>query len=73
MTEQIDHFLNAIIAKFHSDTAVIRRYMIENGVLEMDDESVYLVSENWFKKSPDLGSWIQTLSASIATTVSYKP
>ena len=38
--------LNAIIAKFHDDTAAIRRYMIEYGILERDDESVYWVSEN---------------------------
>ena len=33
--------LNAIIAKFHDDTAAIRRYMIEYGILERDAESVY--------------------------------
>ena len=40
MTEQIDQFLNTIIAKFHDDTAAIRRYMIEYGILERDTESV---------------------------------
>ena len=38
--------LNAIIAKFHDDTAAIRRYMIEYGILERDGESVYWVSGN---------------------------
>ena len=37
--------LNAIIATFHDDTAAIRRYMIEYGILERDGESVYRVSE----------------------------
>ena len=37
--------LNAIIATFHDDTAAIRRYMIEYGILERDGESVYWVSE----------------------------
>ena len=38
--------LNTIIATFHDDTAAIRRYMIEYGILERDDESVYWVSKN---------------------------
>lgn len=38
--------LNAIIAKFHDDTAAIRRHMIEYGILERDAESVYWVSKN---------------------------
>jgi hypothetical protein len=38
--------LNAIIAKFHDDTAAIRRHMIEYGILERDGESVYWVSKN---------------------------
>ena len=46
MTEQIDHSLDAIIAKFHGETAAIRRYMIGYGILERYDESVYWVSEN---------------------------
>ena len=33
--------LNAIIAKYHDDTAAIRRHMIEYGILERDSESVY--------------------------------
>jgi hypothetical protein len=33
--------LNAIIAKYHHDTADIRRHMIEYGILERDAESVY--------------------------------
>lgn len=36
--------LNAEIAKFHSDTAAIRRYMIEYGILERDRDSVYWVN-----------------------------
>ena len=37
--------LNAIIAKFHNDTAAIRRHMIEHGILERDGESVYWLSD----------------------------
>jgi hypothetical protein len=33
--------LNAIIAKYHDDTAAFRRHMIEYGILERDAESVY--------------------------------
>ena len=36
--------LNSIIANFHDDTAAIRRYMIEYGILERDGQSVYWVS-----------------------------
>jgi hypothetical protein len=36
--------LNEIIAKYHPDTAALRRYMIEYGILERDGESVYWVS-----------------------------
>ena len=36
--------LNEIIAKFHPDTAAIRRHMIEYGILERNVESVYWVS-----------------------------
>ena len=36
--------LNAIIANFHDDTAAIRRYMIEYGILERDKASVYWLS-----------------------------
>ena len=52
MSEQIDQFfrpekeLNLIIAKYHDDTAAIRRHMIEYGILERDGESVYWVSKN---------------------------
>ena len=38
--------LNLIIAKYHDDTAAIRRYMIEFGILERDIASVYWVSDN---------------------------
>ena len=38
--------LNLIIAKYHDDTAAIRRHMIEYGILERDGESVYWVSKN---------------------------
>ena len=38
--------LNAIIAKYHDDTAAIRRHMIEYGILERDVESVYWVSKS---------------------------
>ncbi len=33
--------LNSVIAKYHDDTAAIRRYMIEYGILDRDNESVY--------------------------------
>ena len=36
--------LNLIIAKYHDDTAAIRRHMIEYGILERDGESVYWVN-----------------------------
>jgi hypothetical protein len=36
--------LNVEISKFHADTAAIRRYMIEYGILERDRDSVYWVS-----------------------------
>ena len=35
--------LNVIIAKYHEDTAALRRHMIEYGILERDGESVYWV------------------------------
>ena len=38
--------LNEIIAKYHDDTAAIRRHMIEYGILERDGESVYWVSKS---------------------------
>jgi hypothetical protein len=38
--------LNLIIAKYHDDTAAIRRHMIEYGILERDGESVYWLSKS---------------------------
>ena len=38
--------LNDVIAKFHDDTAAIRRHMIEYGILERDAGSVYWISDN---------------------------
>jgi hypothetical protein len=38
--------LNEIIARFHPDTAALRRHMIEYGILERNGESVYWVSVN---------------------------
>jgi len=38
--------LNLIIAKYHADTAALRRCMIEYGILERDGESVYWVSNH---------------------------
>jgi hypothetical protein len=38
--------LNEIIAKYHDDTAALRRYMIEYGILERDGESVYWLSKS---------------------------
>ena len=35
--------LNVIIAKYHEDTAALRRHMIEYGILERDKESNYWV------------------------------
>lgn len=37
--------LNEIIAKFHDDTAALRRHMIEYGILERNLESVYWISK----------------------------
>ncbi len=39
--------LNAIIAKYHDDTAAIRRHMIEYGILERDSESAYWIRQVW--------------------------
>jgi hypothetical protein len=36
--------LNEIIAKYHPDTAALRRHMIEYGILERNGESVYWLS-----------------------------
>ena len=33
--------LNEIVARFHEDTAAIRRYMIENHIMERDRDSNY--------------------------------
>ena len=38
--------LNAFIAKYHDDTAAIRRHMIEFGILQRNSESVYWLSTN---------------------------
>lgn len=38
--------LNAVIAKYHDDTAAIRRHMIEYGILERDAGSVYWVAKS---------------------------
>jgi hypothetical protein len=36
-----------IIAKYHADTAALRRYMINYGILERDGESDYWVIKNF--------------------------
>ena len=41
--------LNAVIAKYHADTAAIRRHMIEFGILERDGGSVYWVASDIVK------------------------
>ena len=38
--------LNTVIAKFHDDTAAIRRHMIEFGILLRNSESVYWLPDN---------------------------
>lgn len=38
--------LNTILAKFHEDTAAIRRYMIVFGILERNSESIYWLAES---------------------------
>ena len=45
-TKYSEKELNLIIAKYHDDTAAIRRHMIEYGILERDGESVYWVSSD---------------------------
>ncbi len=40
-TKYPEKHLNEIISKFHPDTAALRRYMIEYGILKRDGESVY--------------------------------
>ncbi|CAB4337886.1 unannotated protein [freshwater metagenome] len=44
-TKYSEKELNEIVARFHEDTAAIRRYMIENGIMERDRESVYWLAE----------------------------
>ena len=38
--------VNTIIARYHDDTAAIRRYMIEYGILERDSASFYWLISN---------------------------
>ena len=38
--------VNEVISRFHDDTAAIRRYMIEYGILERDNKSVYWLRSN---------------------------
>jgi hypothetical protein len=44
-TKYTEKQLNEIIAKYHDDTAAIRRHMIEYGILERDGESVYWIPQ----------------------------
>jgi hypothetical protein len=44
-TKYSERELNEIIARFHDDTAAIRRYMIENRIMERDRESVYWLAD----------------------------
>ena len=44
-TKYSEKELNEIVARFHEDTAAIRRYMIENHIMERDRESVYWLAE----------------------------
>ena len=44
-TKYSEKELNEIVARFHGDTAAIRRYMIENGIMERDRESMYWLPE----------------------------
>ena len=37
--------LNEILAKFHSDTAALRRHMIQFGILERDNASNYWLAK----------------------------
>jgi hypothetical protein len=43
-TKYPEKHLNEIIAKYHHDTAALRRHMIEYGILKRDGESVYWVN-----------------------------
>jgi hypothetical protein len=45
-TKYSEKKLNEIIAKYHDDTAALRRHMIEYGILERDGESVYWLCKN---------------------------
>jgi hypothetical protein len=38
--------VNEVISRFHDDTAAIRRYMIEYGILERDNKSFYWLRSN---------------------------
>ena len=38
--------VNELISRFHDDTAAIRRYMIEYGILERDNKSFYWLRSN---------------------------
>ena len=38
--------LNEIISDFHDDTAALRRYMIEFGIMQRNSESVYWLASN---------------------------
>jgi hypothetical protein len=42
-----ENAVNEIIASIHPDTAAIRRYLIEYGILERDSSSVYWLSESY--------------------------
>lgn len=44
-TKYPERTLNEILAPIHPDTASIRRYMIDFGILERDSSSVYWLSE----------------------------
>jgi hypothetical protein len=44
-TKYSERELNEIIARFHDDTAAIRRYMIENEIMKRDRDSVYWLAD----------------------------
>jgi hypothetical protein len=44
-TRYTEKELNEIITRIHSDTAAIRRYMIENQIMERDRESNYWLAD----------------------------
>ena len=56
--------LNLIIAKYHDDTAAIRRHMIEYGILERDGESVYWMMDARGTNLVDQPNIIENFSAS---------